>query len=95
MTAADGPTGGRQWVSVRIPYYKTMTCSCYHIGNLLLKRLLLAVTQAKVMRADFNSFDTSLRQENLAEVIEMEKGVAAWEKDQSCPDPYRIPKSSK
>jgi len=55
----------------------------------------LAVTQAKVMRADFNSFDTSLRQENLAEVIEMEKGVAAWEKDQSCPDPYRIPKSSK
>jgi hypothetical protein len=39
-------------------------------------------------------FDTSLHQENLAEVLKMEKAIALWQKDKSCPDPYRLPKSS-
>ena len=31
----------------------------------------------------------------LGEVIKAEKDLAAWDNDKSCPDPYRIPKSSK
>jgi hypothetical protein len=56
--------------------------------------MLLAITQANQSRDDFTQFDASLREENLEEVIEMEHDLAAWVKDKSCPDPYRLPKSS-
>jgi hypothetical protein len=54
----------------------------------------LAITQANQSRADFARFDASLREENLEEVIKMESDLAAWVEDKSCPDPYRLPKSS-
>jgi hypothetical protein len=63
-------------------------------GNLLLKRLLVAVPQAKQSKKDFIKFDQCLREENLEEVLQMERDVAAWAKDKSRPDPYRLPKSS-
>lgn len=63
-------------------------------GNLLLKRLLLAIPQANQSKADFIVFDQSLREENLEEVLQMERDLAAWVKDKTRPDPYRLPKSS-
>jgi hypothetical protein len=67
-----------------------------HIGNLLLKRLLLATTQANETKEDFIKFDRSLREENPTEVATMESDLATWEADHSSrPDPYRLPKSSK
>ena len=71
-----------------------MACSRHKVGNLLLKRLLIAIPQAIQTRFDFKAFDKSLRQEMPAEVLKMEKALAAWVDDKSCPDPYCIPKSS-
>lgn len=74
--------------------------SCYvcvlnsDVGNLLLKRLSLAIAQAAQSRGDFNDFDACLRQEIPKEVIKMEIKLAAWNEDRSSPDPYRTPKSS-
>jgi hypothetical protein len=68
--------------------------SHHNVGGLLLKRLLIAIPQAIQTRFDFKTFDKSLRQEMPAEVHKMEKVLAAWVNDKSCPDPYRIPKSS-
>jgi hypothetical protein len=68
--------------------------SPHNVGKLLLKRLLIAIPQAIHTRSDFKSFDESLRREMPAEVIKAEKDLAAWHDDKSCPDPYRIPKSS-
>jgi hypothetical protein len=56
---------------------------------------LLTIPQAKASREDFDHFDTSLHQEIPAEVAKMEKDLAAWIEDKSCPDPYCIPKLSK
>lgn len=39
-------------------------------------------------------FDDSLCQEMPGEVIKAKKDLAAWNDDKSCPDLYRIPKSS-
>jgi hypothetical protein len=69
-------------------------------GNLLLKRLLLAIPKAQESRHDFTNFDKSLRVEIPEEVKEMERDLAAWELNRdcrsgkNCGDPYRIPKSS-
>jgi hypothetical protein len=71
-----------------------MACSHHNIGKCLLKRLLIAIPQAKQTRFDFKTFDKSLCQDVLAEVLKMERVLAAWVDDKSCPDPYRIPKSS-
>lgn len=67
-----------------------------HIGNLLLKWLLLATTQTDEMKKDFVKFDASLREENPTEVATMESDLATWEADHSSRlDPYHLPKSSK
>ena len=73
----------------------------FSLGNLLLKRLLLAIPQAEQTHHDFVMFDTSLRVDIPAEVEEMERELAAWEanrdrqiSDKSQQDPYQIPKSS-
>jgi hypothetical protein len=67
-----------------------------HIGNLLLKRLLLATAQTDETKKDFVKFDASLHAENPTEVATMESDLAAWVDDHSSrPDPYRLPKSSK
>jgi hypothetical protein len=69
-------------------------------GNLLLKRLLLAIPKARESRRDFINFDKSLHEEIPDEVKEMERDLAAWELNRdchsgkNCRDPYRIPKSS-
>ncbi|KIM91411.1 hypothetical protein PILCRDRAFT_607 [Piloderma croceum F 1598] len=74
------------WVN----WHKTMG-----LGNLLLKWLLVATTEAGKSRRDFTLFDSSLRKENLAEVVEMESNLAAWTDDHSSrPDPYCLPKSN-
>jgi hypothetical protein len=66
-----------------------------NVGNLLLKRLLVAITSAGTSKTDFVGFDSSLREENLAEVVKMQSDLDAWTKDHSSrPDPYRLPKSS-
>jgi len=51
------------------------------IGELLLKRLLVAIAEALKARRDFVEFDKSLRAEIPDEVAEAEKSIAAWEKD--------------
>jgi hypothetical protein len=65
------------------------------LGNLLLKRLLIAVTQANTSKSDFVKFDHSLREENEEEVKKWETDLAAWAEDNTLPDSYRLPKSSK
>lgn len=74
--------------------YSLQTVVDSQAGDLLVKRLLIAITQAKQSRQDFRNFDTSLRAEIPDEVKEMEAAVAAWEADHSKPDPYLMPKSS-
>lgn len=64
------------------------------VGNLLLKRLLLAISRANQSRKDFTAFNESLQAEVPDEVKEAERAIAAWEKDKTQPDPYRVPKSS-
>lgn len=64
------------------------------LGNLLLKRMLIAISAARQARQDFVEFDKSLRAEIPDEVKEIEKSIAAWEKDKTQLDPYRVPKSS-
>jgi hypothetical protein len=64
------------------------------LGNLLLKRLLLAIPQANQTRKDFVDFDASLREENPEEVATVEQELEAWVVDKTKPDPYRLPKSS-
>lgn len=95
MTVVGGLTGGRLLVSVRVKRSVMFRSLTSNIGNLLLKRLLLAIPQAKQSREDFFHFDKGLREEIPHKVVEMEKGLAAWIEDKSCPDPYRVPKSSK
>lgn len=57
--------------------------------------MLLAIPKAQSLRRDFVQLNVCLRVENPVEVLAMEEGLAAWENDHSCPDPYRVPKSSK
>lgn len=64
------------------------------VGNLLLKRLLLAITQANASKFDFVRFDQSLREENEEEIMKWETDLAAWAENKSLPDPYCLPKSS-
>ena len=64
------------------------------VGKLLLRRLSRAIPQAQQSRRDFNDFDISLRQEIPQHVVKMENSLAAWNKDKSLPDPYRVPKLS-
>jgi hypothetical protein len=73
----------------------------FSLGNLLLKRLLLAIPQAKQTHHNFVMFYVSLHVDIPAEVEEMEWELAAWEanrdhqiSDKSQQDPYWIPKSS-
>jgi Kyakuja-Dileera-Zisupton transposase len=76
-------------------FFVHIICSLYDVaGNLLLKRLLVAITQANRSKKDFTLFDASLREENPEEVAKAERDLAAWNEDHSCPDPYRLPKSS-
>jgi hypothetical protein len=64
------------------------------LGNLLLKRLLMAIPRAEQSRRDFVMFNSSLRIEIPDEVEDMERELAAWEVNNSHRDPYQIPKSS-
>jgi len=48
-------------------------------------------TQANQTWVDFVRFDS---EENAGDVAEMERIIAAWEEDHSCPDLYCLPKSS-
>jgi hypothetical protein len=66
----------------------------YVIGNLLLKRLLLAITQAIQTHNDFVILTENLKAEIPEELTAMRQALEAWEADQSQPDPYRLPKSS-
>jgi hypothetical protein len=64
------------------------------LGNILLKRFLMAIPRAEQSRHDFVMFDSSLRIEIPDEVEDMERELAAWEANNSHRDPYQIPKSS-
>ncbi|KZP14909.1 hypothetical protein FIBSPDRAFT_751237, partial [Athelia psychrophila] len=64
------------------------------LGNLLLKRLILAIGLAVETRNDFRRFHTSLQTENPTELAAMEAELAAWEIDHDKPDPYLLPKSN-
>ena len=79
----------------------TLRTNSFCLGNLLLKRLLLAIPKAQQSRRDFIDFDESLRADIPDEVEEMERDLAAWElnrdrrdSDKTLRDPYQIPKSS-
>jgi hypothetical protein len=79
----------------------TLRTNSFCLGNLLLKRLLLAIPKAQQSRCDFIDFDESLRADIPDEVEEMERDLAAWElnrdrrdSDKTLRDPYQIPKSS-
>lgn len=65
-----------------------------YLGNLLLRRLLVAIPQARQMRRDFLRFTETLEQEDPAELAIMKAELAAWEVDKTQADPYRLPKSS-
>jgi len=68
----------------------------YHVtGNLLLKRLLVAIPQAIQTRNDIVMLTSSLKAENPEELMAMEQALEDWEADKTKPDPYRLPKSSK
>lgn len=59
-----------------------------HTGNLLLKRLLLAIPQAISSCNDFKRFNARLRDEDPAELQAMELELAEWQEDRLKPDPY-------
>lgn len=77
-------------------------------GNLLLKRLLIAIHQTIRTHAEFKAYDASLREEYPAEIALAEKELAAWIKEthgkKPCDcvaakysedaDPFRMPRSS-
>lgn len=63
-------------------------------GNLLLKRMVIAIPQAIKTTNDFRRFDTRLRLEKPKEVELMEKELADREGDQTKADPYQVPRSS-
>jgi hypothetical protein len=102
MTAVDGPISVKPWAWVCFPHFASnLPTNSFWIGNLLLKRLLLAIPKAQQSRRDFVNFDESLRAEIPDEVAEMEQNLAAWElnrdrcdPDKTFHDPYQIPKSS-
>jgi hypothetical protein len=73
----------------------SLTLPLLFAGDLLLKRLLLAIPQALQSREDYIKFDASLRVDMPDEVNEIEKDLEAWELDKTHRDPYRVPKSSK
>lgn len=64
------------------------------IGNLLLKRLLLSITQAIQTHNHFVILTENLKSEIPEELTAMRQALEAWEADQSQPDPYRLPKSN-
>ncbi|KIM82772.1 hypothetical protein PILCRDRAFT_7683 [Piloderma croceum F 1598] len=64
------------------------------LGNLLLKRLLVAIPHAIQTCNDIVALTSSLRAENPDELTAMENELQAWEADKSKPDPYRLPKSN-
>lgn len=70
------------------------TLAYFAPGNLLLKRLLLAIPEAIRTANDFRRSNTRLREENPAEVEIMERELLDWELDHSKPDPYQVPRSS-
>jgi len=102
MTAADGLTSAKLWAWVHFPHFASnLPTNSFRIGNLLLKRLLLAIPKAQQSRRDFVNFDESLRAEIPDEVAEMERNLAAWElnrdhcdSEKTLHDPYQIIKSS-
>lgn len=65
------------------------------VGDLLLKRLLIATPKARRARRDFVEYDSYMRIDRPAEVQAIEEVLAAWQNDRSCPDPYLLPKCSK
>lgn len=64
------------------------------VGNLLLKRLILAIPQAIHLHNDFERFNARLREEDPVELEAMADELTEWEKDRKKPDPYRLPKFS-
>jgi len=68
---------------------------CHVTGNLLLKRLLVAIPQAIQTRNDIVMLTSNLKAENPEELMAMEQALEDWEADKTKPDPYRLPKSSK
>ncbi|KAF7971126.1 hypothetical protein HWV62_22000 [Athelia sp. TMB] len=64
------------------------------LGNLLLKRLILAIPQAIHSYNDFTRFTSRLREETPQELEAMEEELAEWEADRTKSDPYLMPKST-
>lgn len=63
-------------------------------GNLLLKRLILAIPQSIHSYNDYIRFTSRLHEQNPQELKVMQDELAEWEEDITKPDPYRLPKSS-
>lgn len=66
-----------------------------YTGNLLLRRLLVAIPEAQQTRRDFLKFTETLEAEDSDELVLMREELAAWTANKTQPDPYRLPKSSK
>lgn len=64
------------------------------LGNLLLKRLVLAIPQAIHSYNDYERFTIRLRKEDAVELEAMQNELAEWEEDMTKADPYRLPQSS-
>ena len=75
-------------------FFKLVFLNHAVVGNLLLKRLLVAIPQAIRTHNEFVTLNVSLRSENPEELAAMEQALVAWEADKTQPDPYRLPKSS-
>ncbi|KAF7974010.1 hypothetical protein HWV62_13513, partial [Athelia sp. TMB] len=64
------------------------------LGNLLLKRILLATPMAKGTHRNFDHLDKCLRKEDPTEHAAMQTALTDWEDDHKNGDPYRMPKST-
>jgi hypothetical protein len=95
MIAAGMQIGARLWVLVSFPLlFHCRAITDITIGNLLLKRLLESIHEAKRTRKEFNNFNECLREEDENLVVQWEAELLAWTEDNSQLDPYRIPASS-
>lgn len=76
--------------------FKTLFLLAYcDSGNLLLRRLVLAIPEAIRTANDFRRSNSRLREQNPAEIEIMQRELTEWESDHSKPDPYQVPRSSK
>lgn len=63
-------------------------------GNLLVRRLLAAIPEARQTRRDHLRFTDMLEQEYPQHLAATREQLAAWTDDKSQPDPYILPRSS-